>query len=171
MGGQAAPAHTPITPPPPKKNPDQSLLQKGGAYSCNQLPPHGAAQGLLKASGLLLQGPVGKPNTDTVYSRAPEHCCEKENKPLSGPEKKGRNQSTESAATTHLMRAYLSETNNSWLPGPVSKNKQTEHLASKLCALGDLWDAEAPPKHPRLELKQCLFKGFLACALCSSLGT
>lgn len=170
MGGQASHSPHPHHSPPPPQTLIKACCRREG-HTAATSSPHGAAQGLLKATGLLLQGPVGKPNTDTVYSRAPEHCCERENKPLSGPEKKSRNQSTETAATTHLMRAYLSETNNSWLPGPVSKNKQTEHLASKLCAPGDLWDAEAPPKHPRLELKRCLFKGFLACALRSSLGT
>lgn len=74
--------------PKRKKNPDQSLLQKGGGHTAATSSPHGAAQGLLKATGLLVWGPVGKPNTDTVYSQAWEHCWERENKPLSGSEKK-----------------------------------------------------------------------------------
>lgn len=86
MEGQAA--HSPHQ-KKKKRNPDQSLLQKG-SHTAATGSPHGAAQGLLKATGLLVQGPVGKPNTDTVYSQVPEHCWERENKPLSGPEKKSR---------------------------------------------------------------------------------
>lgn len=67
------------------------------------------------------------------------------------------------------MCAYLSETNNSGFQGPFLKNKRAERsLASKLCALGDLEDAEAPPK---LKLKWCLFKDFLPSTLLSSLET
>lgn len=83
MEGQAA--HSPHQ----KTNLIKACCRREAAYSCNGLPPRGA-QGLLKATGLLVQGPVGKPNTDTVYSQAPEHCWERENKPLSGPEKKSR---------------------------------------------------------------------------------
>lgn len=63
------------------------------------------------------------------------------------------------------MRAYLSETNNSWLPRHTSK--RTNGLNPRLkapCTRGFVGN-QAPSKHQKLNLKWCLFKGFLAYAL------
>lgn len=117
MGGQAA--HS------PHKNikTDQSPAAEGRGHTAATSSPHGAAQGFLKATGLLVQGPVGKPNTDAVCSRAPEHRWERENKPLSGPEKKSRESKHRNGKDHPPDCAYLSETNNADFQGPFLKEQ------------------------------------------------